>query len=211
MSYKPCVIKPITLPLLNQSALCGRWYGIAFHENLFDSICEEVMMIFSLQCNGDFTIRQSMKIKDHEIVKVGKLTLCKSFYNEPSKLTAEMQIEPKTCLCAKNIRTYTTEGKVLFKASSEPILSQRCSTDTCAPCVPKCMFCSIKDEFSFWIHWTDYKNFLIIGNPNAEFLYIMSREKCVTKYELDNLILYCQRLGYKANLIHTPFLIPFPT
>lgn len=266
MSYKPCLVKPITMPLLNQSALCGKWYGLAFYENSFDSACEELVMTFLLQNNGDLCLKQTNKIKGHEVVKVGKLLLCKEFYNEPSKLTAEMQIDAKTCICKRsfNVERHTVEGmgmkgiaviiskdniklsgtrssttveKVTFsdkgitkshsephlshhtdlvvssvepqhadvivvKSSSEPIISQRNPKDMCGNTIPKCMFCSIKDEFSFWIHWTDYKNFLVVGNPNGEFLYVMGRNKCVTKYEIDNLIVFCQRLGYKPNLIN---------
>lgn len=51
-------------------------------------------------------------------------------------------------------------------------------------------------EAPYWIHWTDYDRFSIVGGPSGKFAWILSRKEKISQYELDALITYLSMLGY---------------
>lgn len=234
--YQPSIVKPLTMPLLNISALCGVWHTIAcipFIYDRDDSLNEfkENKMIFSLNETGCLFVQHVLRLKCNDIIcKTGKLYTEKKYFHEASKMTVVLQMDPSTCICnndhrkrlgqsensdkpnisclgkSKSAENFESnkETVIVIKTNSDP---QNISSLKVKPLLTFrdlkeekiCIYCSLKDEFPFWIFWTDYKNFLIVGSPNGDFMYILSRDKCVSKYELDSLLLYVNRLGYPWN------------
>lgn len=57
------------------------------------------------------------------------------------------------------------------------------------------------NEAPYWIHWTDYKNFALVGGPSGNFVWILGRKNQISKYELDNLMTHLHMLGYDISKI----------
>ena len=51
-------------------------------------------------------------------------------------------------------------------------------------------------RMAYWIHWTDYKNYSIVGEPNGHFVWILARKRNVTRTYKDLLINAISRFGY---------------
>lgn len=54
----------------------------------------------------------------------------------------------------------------------------------------------------YWIHWTDYDNYSIVGVPSGEFLWILGRKKQTTADNLFKLATLIKTLGYDLNKIN---------
>lgn len=55
------------------------------------------------------------------------------------------------------------------------------------------------NQANYWVHWTDYDRYSIVGNGNRSQLWILSREKSISCSEFQLLILSIQGLGYNPN------------
>lgn len=51
----------------------------------------------------------------------------------------------------------------------------------------------------YWVHWTDYKNYSIVGGPSGKFLWILGREPKITKADLKKLLNLCRSIGYNIS------------
>lgn len=57
-------------------------------------------------------------------------------------------------------------------------------------------------ESNYWVHWTDYDNFSIVGGPSGQFLWILGRQKQATLQDLQKLTVYIKNLGYTIDDIN---------
>jgi apolipoprotein D and lipocalin family protein len=48
----------------------------------------------------------------------------------------------------------------------------------------------------YWIHWTDYKNYSIVGAPSGRYLWILGRKKQTSNKDKDSLSSAVQKFGY---------------
>jgi len=55
------------------------------------------------------------------------------------------------------------------------------------------------NQGDYWLHWTDYDNYAVVGSPTGQFLWILSREERISKYEMDCLLVYVGVLGYDTD------------
>jgi len=53
----------------------------------------------------------------------------------------------------------------------------------------------------YWIHWTDYERYAIIGNAARSQLFILARKECISSADLSLLKLAAKGLGYNLNRI----------
>ncbi len=54
-------------------------------------------------------------------------------------------------------------------------------------------------QANYWIHWTDYSRYAIVGNGSRSQLWILSREKTISQADFELLILAVKGLGYDPN------------
>ena len=58
-----------------------------------------------------------------------------------------------------------------------------------------------KDVGDYWVLWTDYYNYSIVGGPSREYLYILSRNKKVPSSELQKISMFLKKSGYDLSEI----------
>jgi apolipoprotein D and lipocalin family protein len=51
----------------------------------------------------------------------------------------------------------------------------------------------------YWLHWTDYDRYAIVGNGNRSNLWILSREKCISSADYSLLAIAARGFGYNIN------------
>jgi len=51
----------------------------------------------------------------------------------------------------------------------------------------------------YWIHWTDYDNYSIVGGPSGQFLWILGRQNQTSSADLIKLTKLIKTLGYNIN------------
>ena len=53
----------------------------------------------------------------------------------------------------------------------------------------------------YWVHWTDYVNYSIVGSPDKSYLWILSRCPTIPKEDLYKLTCYIKEMGYDLEKI----------
>ena len=60
-------------------------------------------------------------------------------------------------------------------------------------------------EWPYWIHWTDYSNYAIVGGPGNDYLWVLSRRQQIFNSEIPRLMKLVHCLGYDpSRLISNP-------
>lgn len=60
----------------------------------------------------------------------------------------------------------------------------------------------------YWVHYTDYVNFSIVGGPDNTFLWILSRRPIISQRDVKFLMAWITALGYDTKpLIHDPMVV----
>ena len=54
-------------------------------------------------------------------------------------------------------------------------------------------------EGDYWVLWTDYCNYSIVGSPNMEFLWILSRKPTIPCHKLECLFKKIRKFGYNVD------------
>jgi apolipoprotein D and lipocalin family protein len=58
-------------------------------------------------------------------------------------------------------------------------------------------------EYRYWVHWTDYDNYAIVGEPRGNNLWILSRTPVLKRCDIDNLIKKIKYFGYNPNRLQS--------
>ena len=65
-----------------------------------------------------------------------------------------------------------------------------------------------KGEADYWIHWTDYDNYAIVGGPSGKYLWILSRKETISKCDIHKLLDLVCEFGYNPlNLMANPSVV----
>ncbi len=61
---------------------------------------------------------------------------------------------------------------------------------------------------SYWIHWTDYERYSIVGGPSGKYLWILSREKQIPSSDIPWLLKLVEMYGYDTtNIMANPLSV----
>ena len=52
---------------------------------------------------------------------------------------------------------------------------------------------------SYWIHWTDYDNYSIVGSPSKRFLWLLSRKNTIKASEVEPILKVIRGFGYETD------------
>ena len=53
----------------------------------------------------------------------------------------------------------------------------------------------------YWVHWTDYENYSIVGGPSGRFLWILSRREKVSVRDASKMAKLVESFGYNLKEI----------
>lgn len=53
----------------------------------------------------------------------------------------------------------------------------------------------------YWVHWTDYSNFAIVGGPTKQFMWLLARRSTISKVDLKRLRDHIEKFGYDLSQI----------
>lgn len=48
----------------------------------------------------------------------------------------------------------------------------------------------------YWVHWTDYENYSIVGGPSGQYLWILSRKEKIPATDIPKLMRVVSKFGY---------------
>ena len=52
------------------------------------------------------------------------------------------------------------------------------------------------NDIPYWVHWTDYENFAVVGGPSKKYLWILARKSSVSKTDARMLMNIVDKFGY---------------
>ena len=61
--------------------------------------------------------------------------------------------------------------------------------------------------YPYWVHWTDYNNFAIVGVPNGRYLWILSRKKNISPPAIAKMKLLAEKYGYDTRYLQWNYFL----
>lgn len=144
--------------------------------------CEVLQQNFDIQCYMG---------KWHLIASIPQ------FYDQGcEKQTAEYTF------LSNNIKVFNT----CYDRNNNIIRTITGSATAPSPCNPASLIVFFDQPFNptspnYLIHKTDYVNYAVVGSPNRESFYILSRSSQITERQYRKFLSYARKLGYNTNLI----------
>lgn len=59
-------------------------------------------------------------------------------------------------------------------------------------------------ESDYYIHWTDYDNYAIVGVPSGEYFWILTRKEKIPRSEIPRIVKLVQTYGYDIDRVSIP-------
>lgn len=116
--------------------------------------------------------------------------------------------------CQRSTREYSfDEAKGELKALSRcwckgevarECREKMCVTDDCDKGKMSATLIETCEEYNFYVHCTDYRNFAIVGHPQHGRVWILTRDEYVLCDEVDTFMTMVENFGYDVSCVSAP-------
>lgn len=118
--------------------------------------------------------------------------------------------------CVQSTVLYTWTGKDLKIKNMCRLADGSCDTITGTATIPNPQYPThlivnfdMGYPGQYWVLWTDYDKWALVGNQNKSNFWILSRTPTISSYDFDLLLTYARTLGYNGDLIITDGAIQY--